>query len=392
MGMASSLTLIANPGSASRKYALYQGSKLRASLHFEVRHGAVDVGLYVGGERRNLTVNLRSLVQAAQQVLPLLHANGVLHSDERVDSVGLRIVAPGSYFLEDHTVTADFTARLEAVKARAPIHVAATLEELRSLRQQFPHARIVGVSDSRFHATKPDYAWNYGIPLEDADKFEIKRFGYHGLSVASVVHELRTAGALPLKLVVCHLGGGSSVSAVLDGASVDTTMGYSPLEGLIMGTRSGSIDPTAVRAIREAHHFDDNAAETYLNDSCGLLGLGGSADIRELLQREAAGNVRAALALTTYVYGIQKAIGEMAAALDGIGACVFTGTVGERSAPIRSRVIARLHYLGFVLDEHLNTMGRTDKSITLVSHVDSKPILIVPAQEASEMARHLSNP
>jgi acetate kinase len=389
MGMASSLILVANPGSASRKYALYEGERERAGLHFEWEHGKVVCTLHQGGEQHVLHTDIADIVEAANYVVAILRDNDVLQAGEQIEKIGLRVVAPSSYFLEDHVVDDDFVSRLEDIKPRAPIHITATLEELHRLRSQFANAAIAAISDSAFHATKPDYAWNYGISLEDADRFEIKRFGYHGLSAASVVRQLDAAGKLPPKLIVCHLGSGASVTAILHGKSFDNTIGYSPLEGVVMSTRSGNIDATAVRALRDACHFDDDEVEDYLNNHSGLLGLGGSSDTRELLRRENDGDNRSRLALATYVYSVQKAIGQMAAALGGADALIFTGTVGERSALTRERIAQRLHYLDLTLDKHVNTGCEGTKDIAIISRLaHSKPIMVVPAQEAAEIVRH----
>ena len=389
--MAGALTLIANPGSASRKYALYEGAKARASLHFEWSEQKVICTLQSGERRETIATDITELGEAAGRVVPVLRAQQQLKNDEHITHIGLRIVAPGAYFLEPRLVDDEFIRRLDAAKALAPLHTTDTLAELHRLRQQFADTVITGVSDSAFHKTKPDYAWNYGLPLHDADRLDIKRFGYHGLSVASAVRTLRRAGRLPTKLIVCHIGSGVSVTAVLNGQSFDTSMGYSPLEGAIMATRSGSIDFAAATTLKRALGLDDEQLELYLNRQSGLLGLGGSADLRELLQREAAGDQQAHLAIQTYIFSLQKAIGQMAGALGGLDALVFTGTIGERSAPIRQRSIEGLGYLGLIIATQINAAphGHPISNIELASH--SKPIYIIPADEASEMVYALQH-
>ena len=392
MGMASPLILIANPGSASRKYALFDGGHERASVHFEWVQGKVVCTLYTGDEHHRVQAHLHDLGSATDQVIDILESHDVLGADEEIGRIGLRIVAPGNYFLEDHLITDDFVERLEETKKRAPLHIAATLEELHMLRKRFEGTPVIGISDSAFHITKPDYAWNYGISLEDADRFAIKRFGYHGISVASVVRQLAETEKLPPKVIVCHLGSGTSITAVHGGKSVDNTMGYSPLEGTVMTTRSGSIDPTAVRALKRAGRMDDDAVERYLNQHSGLLGLGGSSDIRELLQREKNDDHLAGLALATFVFSIQKNIGQMAAVLDGADMLVFTGTVGERSAEIRGRILKRLGFLDFIADESDNEKCTSPNEATRISRLaHSKPIFVVPANESEQMARRVSS-
>lgn len=385
------LVLIANPGSASRKYALYDGRHERASVHFEWLNNQVIYTLTTaGGGQHQAPAHIRDLQAAAARLTEILRERDILQPGEKVARIGLRIVAPSSYFLEDRVVDGHVIDRLEELKPRAPIHIAATLEELHTLRQHFRRAKVIGVSDSAFHAAKPDYAWNYGIPIEDADRFEIKRFGYHGLSLAAVVRSLRKVDKLPPKIIVCHLGSGASITALHGGKSLDNTMGYSPLDGLVMSTRSGAIDPTAVHALKDVFKLDDHGVEDYLNNHSGLLGLGGSSDVHELLIRETYGDHRSELALATYVYSIQKGVGQMAAALGGCDALVFTGGVGERSAPIRARVTARLHFLDFILDEKANEAAEAPKELTAVSRLaHSKPVYVAPTQEAAEIARRL---
>ncbi len=390
--MAGPLTLVANPGSASRKYALFEGSRERGQLHFEWLYGKVICTLHKDGSSHVVHIHMADLTEAAAQVVSILRDKDALAQNEIIARIGLRIVAPSSYFLEDRRIDDECITHLTALQQRAHTHITATLQELQALRAQFPEATIAGISDSAFHITKPDYAWNYGISLDDADRLEIKRFGYHGLSVASVVRELELSAKLPAKLIVCHLGSGASVTAVLGGKSIDNTMGYSPLEGLVMSTRSGSIDPTAVNALKEAFNWNDNAVSEYLSNHSGLLGLGGSSDIRELLRRDGDGDHRSRLALQTYVYNIQKAIGQMASALSGADGLVFTGTVGERSNPIRERVVARLHYLDFILDPNVNDATQAPESATIVSRLaHSKPIYVAPANESAEIARRVQN-
>lgn len=382
------LTLVTNPGSASRKYALFAGDSQRASLHFEYVGNNIAYTLQMTDEQFSETTSLKDLTKTTGHVLELLRKHKAILPKQQISRIGLRIVAPSGYFLEDHIVTDEVVEKLKAMQPRAPLHITASLNELAALRKVFGDIPIVGVSDSAFHATKPDYAWNYGLPLADADRFEIKRFGYHGLSVASVVQTLSKAHKHAGKVVVCHLGSGASITAVHNNKSLDTTMGYSPLEGLIMATRSGSIDFTAALALKAALGFNDTQLDEYLNKNSGLLGLGGSNDIRTLLQNEANGDHAARLALQTYVHAAQKGIGQMVAALGGIDALVFTGTVGERSTPIRERIVRGLHYLDLFLQDTNNKACANPQALTCINKlVHSKPIYVVPANEAAQIVR-----
>lgn len=382
--MSSPLILIANPGSASRKYALFGGNTERARLHFEWIDTTIHCTLTTSS-KQEVSVEIDSLDDALAAVMPILRSYKILRDDEHIQFIGLRVVAPGSYFLEDHKVDNTFIKHLERAKEHAPLHVTATLTELTFLRDFFKDCSTFAISDSTFHSTKPDRAWNYGLSLELADAHDIKRFGYHGLSALSVLGQIPSTK----KLIICHLGSGASVMAVQDGKSMDTTMGFSPLEGVIMSTRSGSVDLGAINILKNILHYDDVAIEKYLNEESGLLGLGGSSDIRELLEQESRPDQKAHLALETYVYSIQKAIGTMAAALNGADALVFTGTVGERSAPIRKRITEQLEYLGFSLHEAVNVKEIAPSAVTSIQDSSSKPVYVVPVHEEKIIAERV---
>lgn len=385
--------LVANPGSSSRKYGLYEtapeGPVLRATINIE----ASDKGLLgtirkANGATEPVDVSFTDITESAKHAVAIMQQAGAMASDEHVDGIAIRFVAPGSYFMHNYVVDDDFMEHFRAAKSAAPIHIENTLNELELLRQSYPSTPIFGVSDSAYHSTKPNYAWNYGIDIADADKFDIKRFGYHGISVQAAIDTLWSMGKLPPRVVVCHLGSGSSITAVFHGRSLDTTMGYSPLEGVLMATRSGTIDLMAARALKTALNLGDDELETYLNRQGGLLGIGGSADIRELIEREENGDHMAHLALTTLVHTYHKAIGSMIAALGGIDMLVFTGTVGERSAILRKRIVAHLQFADCYLDNDTNDACLTPEKPTMVSKkAQSKPIIVIPADEAMQIAK-----
>ncbi len=386
-----SLTLVANPGSASRKYALFDVGKCLIKMHFEYAKEKIIYTTEIDGQAFGpVDSGLRHLEFASSKILEVLEGNGL--EDMIIKKIALRIVAPSTYFQVDRVIDQEALAKLTALESRVPLHIEASLQEVRSLQRYFPDTRIIGISDSAFHSTMPEHASYYGLPRDTAHKLDIKRFGYHGLSVESAVETLRALDKLPLRLVVCHLGSGSSVTAVQGGKSLDTTMGYSPLEGVMMATRSGSLDITAALALRRELKLNDAQLEDYLNHKAGLLGLSGqSSNIRQLLKLERQGNYGAILALDKFVYSQQQAIGQMSAALGGIDALVFTGTVGERSAPIRRRVVERLLFLGLVLDSRKNHLTREPTEITQISPADHPArIYILPADEASVLARRVN--
>ncbi len=385
-----SLLLIANPGSASRKYALVD-DKLKevAALHIEQSGSELIATLRTGGDTRQVPLGFADISQSAAHLYGIFNREHLLESPSDVRAIGLRIVAPSNYFLKDRLVDDDVVQHIRDILPLDPIHVSGTLQELEALRSSLPTISVALISDSAFHARKPSYAWNYGINLQDADRFEIKRFGYHGLSVSSAVNELWNRGKLPPKVVVCHLGSGSSVSAVFHGRSIDNTMGYSALEGVIMATRTGSIDYTAAMALKTKLGLDDNQLEHYLDEKGGLLGLSGTSDIREIIDREANGDHIAHLALMTLIHSIHKAIGAMVVAMNGADLLVFTGTVGERSANLRRRIVAHLECLDFILDGNRNKSCLNPAEFTSISQAAvSKPIIVIPTDEGVEIARH----
>ncbi len=384
------LILVANPGSSSRKYAVFTTDLVeRGQLHIESKDGALTCSAHDKNESRNVPLTFHDLADAAGHLHELLSAAGLLSDGESIDRIGLRIVAPSGFFMHDHLVDDDVVRRLEEAHSLAPLHIDASLHELKQLRAAFADTDIIGVSDSAFHATKPNYVWNYGINIHDADRLDVKRFGYHGLSAESAVNALWNAGKLPPKVIICHLGSGSSITGVFHGRSIDTTMGYTPLDGVIMATRSGAIDPGAVRALQRGLSLDDAGLEHYLNTQSGLLGLGGSNDIRELITREAAGDHMAHLALTTLVHSYHKAIGSMLVAMNGCDMLVFTGTVGERSAILRKRIVAHLEFHDFILDGDTNDATTSPEGLTVISQrAKSRPIVVIPADEALAIAKH----
>lgn len=381
------LTLVVNPGSASRKYALFSDGVLRASVYFEYINEVVSGKINYLNVEQSIDCEGLSLGEVVKLVVPKLIEVGAISSQKDISVIGIRLVAPSQKFMRDELVTDGTLAMLEKIEQVAPLHVSTVLAEIKQLRKFLSDTPIVTVSDSAFHETKPTLAWSYAIDTELADRLGIKRYGYHGISVGSVVRRLKETDIIKPKTIVCHLGSGSSVTAVYNGDSYDNTMGYSPLEGLMMATRSGNIDPAAVMTIKRELRLNDNEIENYLNTKCGLLGVSGSSnDIRKLLESEEKGDERASLALELFVYKIQQAIGQMSASLGGVDCLVFTGTVGERSYVIRARILEKLVFLGFHLDNNLNNQAFEPKDIANIATPTSKPVYVVSTNEALEIA------
>lgn len=279
---------------------------------------------------------------------------GYIHNTDDIDMVGIRVVAPGTYFEEHRFVDDRFISSLVEAKERAPIHVSVLFDEIVTLREMFKETPLFGISDSAFHKGMPEYIRRYPIPTELTERFGAYRFGYHGLSVGSVARAL--GGDIPPRMIVCHLGSGASITALHQGKTVDTTMGHTPLEGVMMGTRSGSIDPGLLLMLMESTGMHANDVSILLNQESGLLGVSGvSNDVRELLKREEEGDPRAKLALHMFVHTLKRHLGAMFAVLGNVDLIVFTGTIGERSAVMRSRILVNMEGLGIVLSDKLNS-------------------------------------
>jgi acetate kinase len=301
--------------------------------------------------------------------------------------IGIRVVGPSKRFMKDQLITDEIIVALEAVHEKAPLHVTTALSEIQQLEDYFAGIPAIAISDTAFHSTKPDWAWNYGFDVDLAEKAEILRYGYHGVSVGSVVRIMADHQILSPKTIICHLGSGSSITAVADGKSVDNSMGYSPLEGVMMATRTGSIDVSAALAIKRELNLSDSELEEYLNKKCGLIGVSGSSnDIRQLIISEEKGDERAKLALKLFVHRIQQTIAQMAASLGGVDSIVFTATVGERSAIMRSRILDGLGFLGFAYNSELNDKIYEPTDPVNISVNEAKPVWVISTDEAAEIA------
>ena len=384
----SKLILITNPGSASRKYALYDGDELVANLHFEYEGKKVVCTIKDAADhKKKIITKIKDLNEAISILPQVLADEEYTTSKHAISAVVVRIVAPGDYFTEDHVVDAEYMRKLKEAEKRNPVHVPTTANEIRGIREYFKDVKIISISDSAFHWEKPDTYKYYSFDTELADQYEIKRYGYHGLSYGFISRYMKEQEILPEKLVVMHLGSGSSVSAILNGLAMDNSMGYTPLEGLAMSTRVGTIDAAAALNLKKALKItSDEEFLLYLNKKCGLLGLSGvSDDMREVIQARDEGNLRAALAHSIFVYRIQSYVGQMTATLGGIDALVFAGTIGERSEEIRRFIAQKLGYLGFRLDEEKNANPEFTGRHAIISATDSKPIYIVFTDETAQM-------
>lgn len=366
--------LIVNPGSASKKYALYQGDTEIFFAHFEKVQDYHVVTFKSQGSVVTNKIEPAIFASAVDHFLQKLLAEKVIADPASIAAIGIRVVAPGTSFAQHKIIDQAYRQQLSAERQSAPLHLNPLLEELEQLSAVFPNHSIVGISDSAFHTTIPAVSRQYAIPFSDTSQLDLYRFGYHGISVQSLLPKIETLlGHVPPRLIVCHLGGGASLTAIQDGSSIDNSMGYTPLEGLIMATRVGNIDAGALIKLAQAKKINLSGLEEYLNTQSGLLGLSElSDDIRKLLELE-NDHPSAQLALGAYVTAIKKYIGAYTALLNGLDLLVFTATTGERSSIIRQRICDNLDGLGIYLDLSLN--NQTDSTDAIISPKDS-PITV----------------
>jgi acetate kinase len=303
-----------------------------------------------------------------------------------VDAVGHRIVHGGTEFVDPVVIDAAVVRRIEALADLAPLHQPKSLRALELVSRQLPGVPAVACFDTAFHARIPPAAATYALPREWRARWALRKFGFHGLS-----HEYASARALELagmqaestRIVTCHLGAGASLAAVRGGRSVDTTMGFTPLDGLVMATRSGEVDPGLILWLEEHMGMPPSELASTLEHRSGLLGLTGSADMKAILEREAAGDEQAALAVAVYLHRLRGGVATMAAALGGLDVLVFTGGVGERAAAIRARAADGLEFLGLVVDAARNDAPELDAEIG----AGSARIFVVAAREDLQIAR-----
>jgi acetate kinase len=340
------------------------------------------------GEPHRETAIVDDHDQATRRVLAWLASVGLL---DALDGVGHRVVHGGDRFLEPTLIDDEVVAAIEALTELAPLHNAPSLRAIRAARAMLgAGVPMVAIFDTAFHRTLPERASRYAIPLELADRHRIRRYGFHGLAHRYMTERYAAITATPLeqaKLVTLQLGNGCSATAIEGGRSVDTSMGFTPLEGLMMGTRSGDVDPSLAGYLAHRESVDIEEAETWLNTRSGLLGVSGrSSDMRELLDAEAAGDERAALAVDMFCYRVRKYVGAYLAGLGGANAVIFGGGIGENAPAVRARICAGMGWCGLTLDEERN--ARTVGSEGRISTDDSRVhAYVIPVDEAAVIAR-----
>ena len=387
--------LVINCGSSSLKYQLINADteKLLAKGNCEriKIDGSFITHQTTGKEKVVFESPMPDHSAAVKLVISMLtdKETGAISDLSEIGAIGHRVVHGGEKFAGSALINDEVMAAIEECSELAPLHNPANLIGIRACKELMPDVPQVAVFDTAFHQTMPDYAYIYGIPYEYYEKYKVRRYGFHGTSHSFV--SKRTAEILgkdikDTKIIVCHLGGGASICAVEGGKSIDTTMGFTPLEGITMGTRSGNIDPAIVEFIANKENKSISEVMNILNKNSGVLGISGkSSDFRDLDEGIIAGDKRCEIAMNVFCYQAAKFIGGYVAAMNGVDAIVFTAGVGENNKTARTRICERLAYLGIKLDDELNSLrGEEVKISTSDSRV---PVYVVPTNEELAIAR-----
>ncbi|WP_455718073.1 acetate/propionate family kinase, partial [Anaerosporobacter sp.] len=387
--------LVINCGSSSLKYQLINADTEKALASGICERIGIDGKFKYkseAGAKVEKDVTMETHETAIKIVLDALvdPENGVIKSLDEIGAVGHRVVHGGEKFAHSVVINDEVMKAIEECNDLAPLHNPANLIGINACKALMPNVPMVAVFDTAFHQTMPAKAYLYGLPNEYYDKYKIRRYGFHGTSHNFVSKRMAEFAGLDInnsKIIVCHLGNGASVSAVLNGKSVDTSMGLTPLEGLLMGTRSGDLDPAIIEFIANKEGKTISEIMTILNKESGVQGMSGglSSDFRDLTAASQEGNVLATQALAVFSYRVAKYIGAYVAAMNGVDAIAFTAGIGENDDLVRADVVSYLGYLGITLDKENNAKRGSD---ILISTPDSKvKVAIIPTNEELAIAR-----
>ncbi len=387
--------LVVNCGSSSLKYQILDMSNeslLAKGLVERIGiEGSVLKHEKTGSEKVAIEKPMKNHKDAIGLVLEVLvdETNGVIKDMSEISAVGHRVVHAGEKYSGSVLITDDVIKALEECIDLAPLHNPPNIMGIKACQQLMPNTPMVGVFDTAFHQTMPSVSYLYSLPYEYYEKYKVRRYGFHGTShryVSQRAADLLGEKPENLKLISCHLGNGSSIAAVKNGKSVDTTMGFTPLEGLTMGTRSGDIDPAIIKYIMEKEEMDISSTDNMLQKKSGVLGISGvSSDFRDIEESADKGDKRARLALDIFAMKVKKYIGAYMAEMNGADAIIFTAGIGENGITIRKSICKDMEFLGIKIDDNKNNIRGKD---TIISTDDSKvKVLVVPTNEELMIAK-----
>ena len=388
--------LVINCGSSSLKFQLINAETEKVLAKGLCERIGIDGRLTyqpAGGEKEKSDLAMPTHTEAIQFVIDALtnEKTGVVKSLDEIGAVGHRLVHGGEKFASSVVITDEVKKAVEECNDLAPLHNPANLIGVAACEKLMPGTPMVAVFDTAFHQTMPEKAYMYGLPYEYYEKYKVRRYGFHGTShsfVSKRAAEVMGKSYDEVKTIVCHLGNGSSVSAVLNGKCVDTSMGLTPLEGLVMGTRSGDIDPAIMEFIAKKENLDIEGVMEVLNKKSGVFGISGglSSDFRDLTDAMNAGDKKAKIALDVFSYRVAKYIGSYAAAMNGVDDIVFTAGIGENDDYVRQEVCKYLGYLGVDFDFEVNT-GLRGKEAELTKEGSKVKVFVIPTNEELAIAR-----
>jgi acetate kinase len=387
--------LVLNCGSSSVKYKLIESE----NGNVLAEGGVEKIGLpdsflkfkRTDGSKETITVSMPDHKEAVKNVLNILTdpKEGVIKSYEEIDAVGHRVVHGMEKFNKSMLITPEVIEKVKECYPVAPLHNPANITGIEAVTELIPGVPQVGVFDTAFHQTMPAKAFMYALPYEDYEKFGVRRYGFHGTSHRYVSRRACEFLGVPYekqRIITCHIGNGGSITAVKDGISVDTSMGLTPTEGLVMGTRVGDVDPGALTYLMKCEGLDADGLTNVINKKSGVFGISGiSSDMRDIEDAIAAGNERAKLAMDMYEYRILKYIGAYTAVLGGVDVIAFTAGVGENSPELREAICEKLAYMGITLDKEAN---RSRGKEVEISGKDSKvKVVVIPTDEELVIAQ-----
>ena len=388
--------LVINCGSSSLKFQLINAETENVLAKGLCERIGIDGRLTyqpAGGEKEKSDLAMPTHTEAIQFVIDALtnEKTGVVKSLDEIGAVGHRVVHGGEKFASSVVITDEVKKAVEECNDLAPLHNPANLIGVAACEKLMPGTPMVAVFDTAFHQTMPEKAYMYGLPYEYYEKYKVRRYGFHGTSHSFVSKRAAEVMGRPydeVKTIVCHLGNGSSVSAVLNGKCVDTSMGLTPLEGLVMGTRSGDIDPAIMEFIAKKENLDIEGVMEVLNKKSGVFGISGglSSDFRDLTDAMNAGDKKAKIAMDVFSYRVAKYIGSYAAAMNGVDDIVFTAGIGENDDYVRQEVCKYLGYLGVDFDFEVNT-GLRGKEAELTKEGSKVKVFVIPTNEELAIAR-----
>ena len=387
--------LVINCGSSSLKFQLINSDSEQVLAKGLCERIGIDGSLTyqpAGGEKVKSDKAMPTHTEAIQFVIDALTdaETGVVKSLDEIGAVGHRVVHGGEKFASSVVITDEVKAAIEECNDLAPLHNPANLIGINACQKLMPGTPMVAVFDTAFHQTMPEKAYMYGLPYEYYDKYKVRRYGFHGTSHSFVSKRAAELVGKPydaVKTIVCHLGNGASICAVENGESVDTSMGLTPLEGLVMGTRSGDIDPAILEFIAKKEDLDIAGLMTMLNKKSGVFGLSNnlSSDFRDLTSAAESGNEIAATTVDVFCYRVAKYVGSYVAAMNGVDVIAFTAGIGENASLVREKVMEYLGYLGVAIDKEANdSHGEEVKISTPDSKVD---VFVIPTNEELAIAR-----